>query len=50
MTANFTLDKTLEAMAIYTSKATANRAAQMPDVMNLSFGEPEFCPPAFCNP
>ncbi|MDE9437861.1 pyridoxal phosphate-dependent aminotransferase [Xenorhabdus bovienii] len=34
-------------MVVYTSKAIANKAAQMPDVMNLSFGEPEFGPPAF---
>ncbi|MCI4187329.1 pyridoxal phosphate-dependent aminotransferase [Dickeya dianthicola] len=47
MTANFSLNKTLENMAIYTSKAIANKAAKMPDVMNLSFGEPEFGPPAF---
>lgn len=50
MTANFTLNKTIEAMAVYTSKAIANKAAQMPDVMNLSFGEPEFGPPAFLQP
>ncbi|PKQ77446.1 aspartate aminotransferase [Aeromonas sobria] len=34
-------------MAIYTSKAIANKAANMPDVINLSFGEPEFGPPTF---
>lgn len=50
MTANFTLNKTIEAMAVYTSKAIANKAAQMPDVMNLSFGEPEFGPPEFLRP
>ncbi|WP_232832626.1 pyridoxal phosphate-dependent aminotransferase [Photorhabdus sp. CRCIA-P01] len=50
MTANFTLNKTLEAMEIYTSKAIANKAAQMSDVMNLSFGEPEFGPPEFLQP
>ncbi|EKF9639008.1 pyridoxal phosphate-dependent aminotransferase [Vibrio cholerae] len=47
MTANFTLNKTLESMALYTSKAIAQQAARMPDVINLSFGEPEFGPPAF---
>ncbi|EIE7938705.1 hypothetical protein LDT72_004848 [Salmonella enterica] len=47
MTANFTLNKTLESMAIYASKAIAQQAARMPDVINLSFGEPEFGPPAF---
>ncbi|WMY75960.1 pyridoxal phosphate-dependent aminotransferase [Buttiauxella selenatireducens] len=50
MTAHFTLNKTLDAMEVYTSKAIANKAAQMPDVMNLSFGEPEFGPPEFLKP
>lgn len=50
MTLNFALNKTLEGMAIYTSKAIASKAAKMPDVMNLSFGEPEFGPPAFLQP
>lgn len=50
MTAKFKLNKTIEAMAVYTSKAIAHKATQMPDVMNLSFGEPEFGPPEFLQP
>lgn len=48
MTTNkFLLNNILEEMIAYTSKDIAKKVSKMPDVMNLSFGEPEFGPPDF---
>lgn len=50
MKVHFPLNKTLEEMAVYTSKSIAKKAAQVPNAINLSFGEPEFGPPEFLKP
>jgi aspartate/methionine/tyrosine aminotransferase len=43
------LNTTLQAMEIYASKAISARAKRDPSIVGLSFGEPEFGPPAHLN-